>query len=177
METNENTPIGGEVTETPQNQEAKMFDQAGVDEIVKSRLSREKEKYEKQISVLNNELSDVKTRLLVGEKEGEALSTVLESLQADLDPEKLSLIPESLPTHERISYIVKNKKFLSKQTQIQSTTEPVDESKKPNLPPSDRKSSTSTTGLYGGKYATLREFAEHDKPGYKEWAKNNPYKP
>lgn len=173
----EQTPTeAGQVTQ-PEQSVAKTFTQEEVDGIVEARLAREKTKWETKESDYKSQVSDLQTKLTVGEKTGQALKETYESLKTELDPGKLSLIPEGLTTHEKINYVIKNKQFLTKQTEATSTPTVETKVAPATLPTTDKKESAELgTELYGGKYTNILDWAKNDPVEYKKWAKQNPYK-
>lgn len=162
------------VTQPENVEKTKTFTQTELDEIVKTRLAREKEKFadydelRTKVSELTNAKADWETQKEIGEESTKALKKVLATLETDIAEEKRSLIPENLPVYEKINYIVKNKSFLTNtQADAQVTPAYVPTSQKATQPP--------TVNTYGdGKYATLIEFATQEPAEYRAWRKANP---
>ena len=162
------------VTQPENNVEEMNFSLADLDEIVKSRLAREREKYsdyedlKTRASELAKEKASWETEKEIGAESTKALKKVLTTLETEIADEKKSLIPENLPIYEKINYIVKNKSFLTN-TQAEAPVVPA------TIPTPQKATQPPTVNKYGdGKYATLIEFAQKDPVAYREWARRNP---
>ena len=111
--------VDGDTTQTPIKTEdtnkEKIFSQSELDVIVATRVSKEKGKYPgyddyRTKAEENSKLTEKITGL---EKENQisldTLRKVYDGFTADLDEDKISLIPEQLSLAEKITYMSKNK--------------------------------------------------------------------
>lgn len=147
------TPIKEETT----------FTQDEVNSIVTGRLKKEREKYSDYDSLKTqaSELEEIKIKyddLTAKDKVNEdTLGEVYTSLTEGIEEDKKSLIPDQLSLVEKIKYVSRNNKVFATKV-IVKTPEPEDKSK-------------GEAGLYGGKYKTVQDWAQHDPVGYLKWRK------
>lgn len=165
MNIEQNTPdasgkSGNEGVNSAPNPEVKTFTQEEVNQIVQSRLAKEKDKYKDYDSLKSQVAEYEKTKEQLSRLENEAnnynklLEEVYESLILEVAEDKRTLIPEELSLADKIKYISKNKSIL---THLPAPATPPREPNPKGEP-----------GLIGGKYTSLLEFATKDPKSYYE---------
>ena len=156
--------------ETPQEtkpEDSVKYTQKDLDSAVESRLSRERAKYadyedlKKQVgevTALKSKVSNYEAKL--NEVEGtlnEAYNDMLESIPES----KRTLIPDSLPIKEKISYIKTNRSHL---VDAQAQTKP--NTTVPEVPKQPQK----TSNEFGG-YSSMAEWSIKDPIAYRKATK------
>jgi len=174
---------GNLAPENKENKPEKLFSQAELDEVVKSRLAKEREKYRDydnlkqtsaQYEALRIEHDETKSKLSALKEYEDNYKNVFDELVGQLNDTQKSLIPQEYSLVKKVDFIKKLKEATAGQTE----NKPSPLNVQVNLPTkSEKKPAQNGTMTYGdGKYSSLREFAESDPTGYREWAKRNPYR-
>lgn len=161
----------GEVTATSTQAGEKMFTQSQLEEILKGRLKKyedydalktfkENAQREKmsELEVLRQDI-DRLTPLAKRAEEAElTINTMLEKQLAGIPDNMKKLIPSSFTAMEKLRYINENSDVFTVAL--------------PNMP-RDPNPKSPKAGLYGGKYASLEEYAMKDPKGYSTWRKSS----
>lgn len=161
----------GEVTATSTQAGEKVFTQSQLEEILKGRLKKyedydnlkafketaEREKMS-ELDVLKQDI-DRLTPLAKRAEEAEAtIATLLEKQLSTIPDNMKKLIPSTFSPIEKLRYIEENADVFTVAL--------------PNMP-RDPNPRSPKAGLYGGKYASLEEFASKDPRGYSSWRKSS----
>lgn len=194
MENQENANVNAQNTEgqtaKPDNQqEKKLFTQSELDEIVKSRVNKEKEKYKEfdnykkkatEYEVLRQENAEFKSRIEGYKEIEDSYSANYKELEASLTDIQKKLIPSEYSIVKKIKFIndLKAASVTEEPKETNSTTQPTLKFANAVLPGTQPVvKQGATKGIYGdGKYSTFEEYARNDPKGLLRELKANPNK-
>jgi len=167
MENEPKTPETPQASPTPSDSEdnAPKFSQKDLDKAVEARLAREKAKYNdlktqaQEYSSLKSKVGEYEAKLAKFSEIEETLNLAYNDMLESIPEDKRSLIPDSLSTKEKISYIKTNKNHL-----IGVNTNP-----KPIVPEVPKQPQNSPNNF--GGYSSAAEWSIKDPIGYRKASK------